>query len=398
MPGYLPDLPEPARRWIRFGALAAALALVCYAVYALRGVFTPLLAGLAIAYVLSPVVSWVEQRTRASRLSVVIVAFTLLVLAVAGGGAWLALLTTRQAQALYQNWPSYADRLASAVSEIELRWGLLVDPDPADGGGLNPTSQETLKPPAANATMRELTPLGRAVRELVTDFVTLRGAAWTQAALAWLLGALSNLFAVISLVLLLPLYTFYFLWHFDDLVRAVREHLPAAQRDAILHVCGTIDRAVSNFFRGRLMVCLAVGVLTGVGWTLIGVPYGLPLGLLAGAFNMVPFLSVLALPPALLFSYLGAVDAGQAWLWPVLGCMIVYMVVQGLESLLLSPYIEGTTSGLHPLVIVVALLIGAELAGLIGMLLAIPVASTLKVLAQEWVLPEVRRLAGRPAT
>ncbi|RMF74919.1 MAG: AI-2E family transporter, partial [Planctomycetota bacterium] len=73
------------------------------------------------------------------------------------------------------------------------------------------------------------------------------------------------------------------------------------------------------------------------------------------------------------------------------------LVVQAIESFLLTPLIESRSSGLHPVTTVVALLIGGKLAGLLGMLLAIPIASTLKSLGAEWVLPEVRRLAKRAA-
>jgi predicted PurR-regulated permease PerM len=71
--------------------------------------------------------------------------------------------------------------------------------------------------------------------------------------------------------------------------------------------------------------------------------------------------------------------------------------VQTLDSFVLSPYILGRSSGLHPVTTLAVLLIGGQVAGLLGMLLAIPVASTLKTLAAEFVLPEIRRLAGRPA-
>jgi predicted PurR-regulated permease PerM len=198
----------------------------------------------------------------------------------------------------------------------------------------------------------------------------------------------------VSLLVLIPMFTFYFLWRFNAGVHIVHDHLPAAYREGIVHVLTTINGAVANFFRGRLLVSLGVGLASALGWSLVGVPYSLPLGLLAGALNLVPFMSLLALPPVLLFTW---VSASDHWLGPVMLAMGVYLAVQALESFLLSPLIEGQSSGLHPLVIVVALLIGAEVAGLLGMLLAIPLASTLKTLAAEFVLPEIRRLAGHTA-
>jgi predicted PurR-regulated permease PerM len=201
----------------------------------------------------------------------------------------------------------------------------------------------------------------------------------------------------VSLLILIPVFTFYFLWRFNDFMAALRDHLPDMYRDGIVHLVGTIDAAIANFFRGRLIVCLVVGGVASLGWSLVGVPYSLPLGVLTGLLNLVPFVSLLALPPALLFAFLGASEVGAPWLWPVVLTMGVYMGVQALEAFVLSPAILGHTVGLHPLAIVVALLIGAEVAGLLGLLLAVPVASTLKTLAAEFLLPEVRRLAGWPA-
>jgi predicted PurR-regulated permease PerM len=197
---------------------------------------------------------------------------------------------------------------------------------------------------------------------------------------------------------LVQVFTFYFLWRFDDFIRVIHDHLPSAYRARIAHLARTIDTATASFFRGRLIVCLIIGLLTGVGWAIVGVPYSAPLGVLAGVLNLVPFMSLLALPPALFFRFLAATQIDEAWATPVTLTMAVYMGVQALDNFLLTPAIGGRSSGLHPLMTVVVLLIGAQLGGLLGALLAIPVASTLGTLAAEWLLPEVRRLARQPAS
>jgi predicted PurR-regulated permease PerM len=232
----------------------------------------------------------------------------------------------------------------------------------------------------------------RTAEPLLTQY----GATAGQRALDYLQRAIGDVLNLLTLLVLVPLFTFYFLWRFNAVVTALRDYLPVAYRDSIVNVARTIDSAVASFFRGRLIVCTIIGLFSAIGWSLVGMPYSLPLGLLAGALNLVPFMSLLALPPALLLAYLNATAAGQPWVMPVTLAMGVYMAAQALESFVLSPLIEGRTSGLHPLVIVVALLIGGEIAGLAGMLLAIPVASTLRTLASELLLPELRRLAGHP--
>jgi predicted PurR-regulated permease PerM len=102
----------------------------------------------------------------------------------------------------------------------------------------------------------------------------------------------------------------------------------------------------------------------------------------------------LALPPALLLTYFNAAGAGENWVVAVTLVLIVYLAVQAVESFILTPTIQAKAAGLHPITTVIVLLIGGELAGLLGMLLAIPIASTLKSLATEYLLPELRRLAA----
>src|SRR5262249_31479729 len=151
-----------------------------------------------------------------------------------------------------------------------------------------------------------------------------------------------------SIAVLMPMYTFFFLLHFNGVVRTIRDHLPEHYRDTIVRVATTIDRSMANFFRGRLMICALVGALLAIGWTIVRVPSSLPLGALAGVLNLVPFLSVLALPPALILAYASAQQEHQPWLMPLVLVMVVYMAVQAIESFILSPIVEARTSGLHP--------------------------------------------------
>jgi predicted PurR-regulated permease PerM len=234
--------------------------------------------------------------------------------------------------------------------------------------------------------------LGDAARVILREHGT--------AAAATVLGAVNlwvgNAFYWATVAILIPLYTFFFLWNFNDLVGAVRDHLPAAYRPTVVRIAGTIDRAIADFFRGRVLVCLLVGLLTGIGWWIVGVRYSLFLGALAGALSLVPFIRILALPPAIIFAYLNALERDVNWVWPVVLAASVFFLVDFIESCFVTPYITRRSSGLHPVSTVVALLIGGELAGFLGVLLAIPAASTLKSLAQEYLLPEIRALARGP--
>ncbi len=349
---YLPPLSDHGRRWARFAGVIAAAVLLGWLILVLRPVLTPVAVAFAIAYVLNPVVTWLEQRRSIPRaVSISVGLIVLGLLALLGGFALVVQLIdlAGSADAYFRAAVDYVhQRLPVLTARLE----------PADV--------------AALAQQHGLT-VGRALFALLG-------------------GVLSNVGYLLTLAVLVPMFAFYFLLRFNDIVARIRDHLPADYRPTIVHVVSTIDSSIANFFRGRLTVCLIVGLLNGLGWLLVGVKYSLLLGCLLGVLNLVPFLSILALPPALLLAYLGAEGP---WVVPVVLTMGVYLAVQAIESFVLTPLIESRSSGLHPITTVVALLVGGQLAGLLGMLLAIPITSTLKSLAGQYVLPEIRRLAGR---
>ncbi len=356
MDSYLPPLTPRVRRWVRFLAvLACAFGLFMLA-RRLGGVLTPIAISLAIAYICNPLITLLEKRGIARPLSIGV--------GLAGLGVLVVLISVAGAAQVVQ----FA-RAAPIYAEQFENWLRTTIPGVLDSG---------------------------VSREQLSGWMQEHGATLARTLLSYSSTVAAGVAYWGSAAVLIPMYSFFFLWGFNDMLRVIREHLPGAYRDTILRVVQTIDKATADFFRGRLVICAAVGLLTGVGWLIVGVPYSLPLGLLAGVFNLVPLLSIVVLPPALLLSYLDALQAGQNWILPVCLTMGVFMLVQAVESFALAPYVTAQSSGLHPVTTVVALLIGAELVGVLGMLLSIPIASTLKSLGKEYLLPEIRRLAQAP--
>jgi len=184
-------------------------------------------------------------------------------------------------------------------------------------------------------------------------------------------------------------YLFFFLMSFDRMVVAVRRRLPGKYRGRIEDVVRRIDAAISAFLRGRLVVCAAIGVLTAVGLAIVGVPYWYLLGVVTGLAGVVPFMPIfVGLIPAVLVAWL---DAGSGW--AVVGATVVFAIVQTIEGWVLTPLIQGKAVGLHPVTLTVALLVGYQVFGLFGLIAAVPLASTVKILAKELVLPRVEELA-----
>jgi predicted PurR-regulated permease PerM len=148
------------------------------------------------------------------------------------------------------------------------------------------------------------------------------------------------------------------------------------------------------------VICAILAVVYAIGWTIVGVPYAIPLGIIVGIFTLVPYLGGIGLPISigLLFAdQFSASDADRmAWwailLWP----SVIFVVGQFLDDYVLTPLIAGRATNLDPVTIVVAILAGGAMAGLYGMLIAIPVAACIKILLREVLMPRIRDwVAGR---
>lgn len=195
------------------------------------------------------------------------------------------------------------------------------------------------------------------------------------------------------------------------LLAAGRELIPLAERDRILGLISRMDRTVSAFVRGRFIVATIVGCLYAIGWMIVGVPYGLILGLIVGVLSLVPYLAAIGLPVAWILlalqlishpdpnSWYLAVAGGSTdivWWKVLLFPLIVNFIVQVIEDYVLNPLIQGNATEMHPAAIIVAVIAGGSLAGLYGMILAVPIAACAKILITAELLPRFKRWANRP--
>lgn len=205
---------------------------------------------------------------------------------------------------------------------------------------------------------------------------------------AWLAGAITTTGAVISSLLnvvLIPLFVFYFLRDFEKMKAGFLPLIPAARRDYVQSRLSAIDDVVGHWFRGQLQVA---GILAVLYSTLFGLVFhftgleartGIAVGILTGLLSVIPYVG------AVTGSVLSVLFALLDWhgLWPFVGIAATFAVVQGLEGYVLTPRIVGEKLGLGPAAVIIALLCGGSLAGLPGMLFALPVTASLKILATD---------------
>jgi len=192
---------------------------------------------------------------------------------------------------------------------------------------------------------------------------------------------LANFIVGVLNIVLVPVLVFYLLRDFDILHAQFYALLPPHWRPTVATWLEEIDHAVGGFLRGQLTIALILAAIYAVGLALIGVPLGALLGIVSGLANMVPYMSiVVGLVPAILLFVLSEASS----LGGVLGIGLIYVGGQMLEGVYLSPRIMGRETGLHPVVVMIAIMVGGTLLGLLGIIIAVPVAAIVQVALRRW--------------
>lgn len=207
----------------------------------------------------------------------------------------------------------------------------------------------------------------------------------------WLEEFLDNLpqfLASMGLFILSPVIAIYLLADWKRLQSGFLRIVPQSKRVAWQRVIQDISHIVRSFIRGNLMVAILVGILCGVGVKLVGMDYALLIGVICGVFDLIPYFGpIIGAVPSVL---LGLVESPMM----AIKVAIVILIVQQLESSIISPKLMGDSVGLHPLWIIFALLAGGEIAGFWGMLLSVPFAAVLRVIIRHiyfWLVsPEMK--------
>jgi len=338
------------KRWIAVGLLAAAGLCLLYAV---RAVLPPFIFALAITYLLNPPVNWLCGRGLSRNLAI-------FVLYLVGGltvaAFWFFALPPliREITQLAEDLPRLAATAEEFTEEIWRRYREVPLPD-----GVREALNESLR--------RGENLLDQTLREAVDGVV-------------FLLSQVLNLIVA-------PILAFYFLSDTGGLTRRVRAYVPRPYQEEVLEFLKEMDTVLQNFVAGRLLLAFLVGLLTAAGLAVIGMKFAFALGLIAGACDLIPYFGPLigALPAVTLAAM--EMESVRTVIYVVL----LFLVVQQVENHLLSPLILGERVGLHPVVVIFALLAGGHLFGVWGLLVAVPAAAIIRLLLRHLF----RHLTGR---
>ncbi len=385
-------------------AVATVIALVVAAVWGLGRVLdllSPVLWPLAIAAVvaclLSPVVDFFERK-KLSRVRAILLVFFMALAVVLGVLASIAPQIVVETKDLASKIPEYSERVQAQVGEFvaqpsEYLRHLFHKPRAASP----PSSSGAQLQSPANPVPGEI----QFQSPVTTNAPSTSGA--QQAALNkatdWLTGSLPKIgswlwnhvlkifsgFGLLAGLVLIPVYAFYFLLEQRRIESRWKDYLPlqdSRAKDEAVFMLEAISGYLVAFFRGQVLVAICDGMLYTIGFLIIGVNYAYLFGLAAVVLTMIPFLGAIVICVAALT--LAFVQYGD-WQHPVL-VLGVFAVVQSLESLFISPKIMGNRVGLHPLVIIIAVMTGTTLlGGILGGILAIPLAAALRVILFRYV-------------
>lgn len=342
------------RQWL-FWLLGVILLALC--LYAVRDVLLPFVAAFALAYLLDPMARYLE-RLGASRMVATI--FIIGIFIIIGTLVLLTIvpLLANQMAALIERLPEYAARLQALLSKelsnVVSRWGASLEKF-----GLGD---------------------GRGDFQNWANEIASQGGTWALGLLKSIVTGGQAVVGLISLMVVTPVVAFYLLADWDRMIAALDKALPRQHLPTLRRIASEINLAIAAYVRGQALICLFLGLWYGIGLTLANLNFGFLIGLTSGLLSFIPYVgSMVGLIVAL------SIAVVQFWPdWMAIGIVaMVFATGQFLEGNFLSPKLVGEAVGLHPVWVMFALFAFGSLFGFVGLLLAVPLAAAIGVIARH---------------
>lgn len=318
-----------------------------YSLYVLRSVLMPFVAGILLAYLLDPMVDKLEK-FKLSRLSSTLIVCFVTILIIVPALVLLIGMIENQISLLIQATPKYLtlimEKIRPTLENLNERF-----PD------LKSANIEEL---VKNNIGNSMKFIGKVLKALISNGF-----------------ALINL---ISLLLIMPIVTFYMLRDWDNFVKKFESLLPKKSKKSIIATFKDVDKIIAGFIRGQLSVCLILGIFYSIGLKLVGLELGLLVGFIAGIISFIPYVgSITGFVVGCILAFAQYGDITH-----VLYVVGVFMLGQFIEGNFLTPKLVGESVGLHPVWVMFALLAGGVLLGFLGLMLAVPLAAIIGVLVR----------------
>ena len=361
---------------LSFVALGATITLLGWllirGISYLQPILIPIAVAAILAYLVDPVVNWMEKQRLSRTLAIVIVFLAFLGLG-AGIVLWIAPSAIHQGESFTRNFPAYSQRVQDLVGKTMSEARRL---------------SEVLKKPEDPSAPTD--PLSLYVTEAVNSGVASLQqqlpnlAASTGTLLQKSVGGFLGVFGFLLSLVLVPIFLFFFLREGPAIAANWSRYLPlraSPLKSEIVSLFTEINNYLINFFRGQLIVSLIDGAIIGICLLFVGLDFALLIGLLVGVLGLIPYLGMMICwIPAVLIA---AAQFGDWW-HPLL-VTIIFVAANNIDGMIIAPKIVGESVGLHPLTVIISVLAWSLiLGGLLGALLAVPLTATLKVVLKRY--------------
>ncbi len=355
----------PWRPSSRLAGAVILLVLIAALLFALRRLLLPLLLALLLAYMLAPVMHWLRRRLKVPRLLGAILIFVVLGAVLGGVATGLGLAATQQLGGLIEDLILLSDQVPDQLARIA-------------------EAKIVIGPWVYDLSVVNAEPIVTAVASILQPFLSQTGTL-----LATLASATASAVGIIALIAIMA---FYMLVDLDGAEERLAKWAPPDYRQDFLRLLQETTLVWRSFVRGQLLLGLVLGSVVAAVLAALGVRFALVLGLIAGVLDIVPFFGPFV---AGLIAVVVAFFQGTNWwgLHPLAFAAIVlgaFLVIQQIENTILIPGILGFSLKMRPLTVLLAAMAGGSLAGVVGVLLAQPVAAMLRV----WFFYFYRKTAG----
>lgn len=336
-------------RVVRITFTALAVIAVIILLDSLKGVLLPFMVACLIAYMLEPIVLWNKKITRSRNRFIPVMLTLLEMTAVAVGFAYVFIPymvnETAEMTAMLRNYASSRLQIPHISDNLHLFLKENIDFEQIS----HLLSKEEWKSLIRNAV----------------------SSSWTflSSGLAFILGILSWLIVV--------LYVIFIMLDYEKIMIGFKHLVPASHRKNVFGIARDIKTAMNRYFRGQFLIALCVGILFSIGFLIVGLPMAVVLGAFIGLLNLVPYLQLISLPVTAFLCLVSAASTGADFWMIFWECMAVYLVVQCIQDLMLTPKIMGKAMGLNPAIILLSLSIWGSLLGFMGLIIALPLTTLL---------------------
>lgn len=326
----------------------------------LSNVLIPFLVAWLIAYLLYPIVKFIQFKCHVKSRILSIIITMLLIIGVITGGCYLII-------------PPIVDEM-SHLKDIIVEYATTDSTVTSVSGEVENFIKHNID---LNEITKALTvkDVSQFVEEKVPQFFSI-----ISSSVSAIVGFIASLIAII--------YMFFILVDYEAMAEGLFKLVPQGKRGIVQGVMSDLQKGMNGYFRGQTIIAMCVGVLFSIGFLIIGLPLAIPLGLFIGVLNLVPYLQTIGFVPTIMLALLKAYDTGQNFWGIMLAALIVFAVVQAIQDWILTPRIMGKVTGLNAAVILLALSIWGSLLGFVGLIVALPLTTLIVSYYKRYVLEE----------